>query len=213
MGNKKLPKLKDLTTDVKTAYKTDELNLLLNQDPPSKWIKEHPYVTGHLYIPIDKVEHMLKKIFKQYKIEITGQGSSFNGVWVTVRVHFLHPVSDEWLSHDGIGAIQLQTKKGSTPADLANINNGALSMAYPHAKTLAIKDACDHFGKLFGADLNRKDTLSYTVDEEMKDTPKPSDKDWERIKDAVKKGQSSVDRMNEIWNLNKDQLEELRCLV
>lgn len=212
MSKSNLPKLKDLTTDVKTAYKTDELNLLLNQEPHKKWIKEHPYANGHLYIPIDKVEHMLKKIFKQYRIEITGQGTSFNGVWVTVRVHFLHPVSNEWLFHDGIGAIQLQTKKGSTPADLANINNGALSMAYPHAKTLAIKDACDHFGKLFGSDLNRKDTLSYTVDEEMKDTPKPSDKDWERIKDAVKKGQSSIDRMNEIWNLNEKQVEELHCL-
>jgi hypothetical protein len=66
--------------------------------------------------------------------------------------------------HDGIGAVQLQTAKGTSPADLANINNGALSMAYPIAKTLAIKDACDHFGKLFGCDLNRKDTMDFKVD-------------------------------------------------
>jgi len=47
--------------------------------------------------------------------------------------------------HDGIGSIHLQVKKGSSPADLANINNGALSMAFGTAKSIAIKDACDHF--------------------------------------------------------------------
>lgn len=70
--------------------------------------------------------------------------------------------------HDGIGAIQLQTAAGTSPADLKNINNGALSMAYPHAKTLAIKDACDMFGDIFGANLNRRDTVGYTMDAEIK---------------------------------------------
>jgi hypothetical protein len=63
--------------------------------------------------------------------------------------------------------MQLQTKSGSSPADLQNINNGALSMAFPIAKTLAVKDACDHFGKLFGSDLNRKDTLAFTADQDI----------------------------------------------
>jgi hypothetical protein len=107
---------------------------------------------------------MLRKIFKKYSIEITNQGTSFNGVWVTVRVHYFHPTEATMMYHDGIGAVQLQTAKGTSPADLANINNGALSMAYPIAKTLAIKEACDHFGKLFGCDLNRKDTMAFKVD-------------------------------------------------
>ena len=37
-------------------------------------------------------------------------------------------------------------------------------MALPIAKTVALKDAADHLGKLFGSDLNRKDTLNYTAD-------------------------------------------------
>ena len=168
MEKNKLPKISELTLDVEKSYKGDQLNQFLNHPPKKEWIREHPYIKGHLYIPIGVIEMLLKMIFKQHRIEITGQGTSFNGVWVTVRVHFVNPVTDEWDFHDGIGAIQLQTKKGSTPADLANINNGALSMAYPHAKTLAIKDATDHFGKLFGADLNRKDTLSFMPDEKLK---------------------------------------------
>jgi len=107
---------------------------------------------------------MLRKIFKVFRIEITGQGTAFNGVWVTVRVHYLNPTTGEMSFHDGIGAMQLQTKKDTSPADLLNINNGALSMAFPAAKTVAIKDACDHFGKLFGCDLNRKDTMNFTFD-------------------------------------------------
>jgi hypothetical protein len=66
--------------------------------------------------------------------------------------------------HDGIGASQLQTKKGTSPADLVNINHGAIAMAFPLAKTVAIKDACDHFGKLFGCDLNRRDTLNFSIE-------------------------------------------------
>lgn len=165
--NQNLPTIAELTGDVELAFKNDQFNLLLNQEPPAKWIKEHPFVKGHKYIPIDKVELMLKRIFKRYRIEITGNGTSFNGVWVTVRLHYQSPIDGIWDYHDGIGAIQLQTAKGTSPADLVNINNGAISMAFPIAKTLAIKDAADMFGKVFGSDLNRKDTLNYTVDKSL----------------------------------------------
>lgn len=164
-----LPTIAELTSDLELAYKNDQLNLLLNQEPPKKWVKSHPYIANFNYIPIDKVEFLMRRIFKEYKIEITGQGTAFNGVWVTVRVHYKLPTSNDWRFHDGIGAIQLQTKKGTSPSDLININNGAISMAFPIAKTIAIKDACDHFGKLFGSDLNRKDTLAFTADNNLQE--------------------------------------------
>lgn len=162
-----LPTIAELTQDTDLAYVSDQFNLLLNQSPPTQWVKEHPYIKGYKYVPIDKVEHLLRKIFKNYRIEITGQGTAFNGVWVTVRVHYLNPVSNEWNYYDGIGAAQLQTAKGTSPSDLININNGALSMAFPIAKTVAIKDACDHFGSLFGANLNRKDVVEFVPDKNL----------------------------------------------
>ena len=76
------------------------------------------------------------------------------------------------MQFDGIGAAQLQTKQGTSPADLQNINNGALSMAFPIAKTAALKDAADHIGKLFGADLNRKETLNYKPDMDLEERAK-----------------------------------------
>lgn len=165
--NKNLPTLADLTLDVEVAYKNDQLNLLLNQEPPAKWVKEHPYIKGYKYLPIDKVEYLLTRIFKTYQVVITGQGTAFNGVWVTVRLIVTNPTNGLPMQFDGIGAAQLQTKKDTSPADLQNINNGALAMAFPIAKTAALKDAADHIGKLFGADLNRKDTLNFVPDEQL----------------------------------------------
>lgn len=160
-----LPTLNDLFDDsLEVAGKSEGLNAILNHPPKKDWVKVHPYIRDYHYLPIDKVEHLLRKIFKSYKIEITGQGTAFNGVWVTVRVHYLNPATNQMEWHDGIGAAQLQTAKGTSPADLANINNGALSMAFPIAKTLAVKDACDHFGAIFGANLNRKDVIQFEAD-------------------------------------------------
>lgn len=163
-----LPTLADLFSDsIEVAGKSEGLNAILNTQPPDKWIKTHPFIRDYRYLPIDKVEHLLRKIFKLYQIEITGQGTAFNGVWVTVRVHYLNPATNQMSYFDGIGAAQLQTSKGTSPADLANINNGAISMAFPIAKTVAIKDACDHFGAIFGCNLNRKDVIPFTPDQEI----------------------------------------------
>jgi len=161
----KLPTLAELFNDsIELIGKTEGLNAILNTPPPDSWVKTHPYIKDHKYLPIDKVEYLLRKIFKKYSIEITGQGTAFNGVWVTVRVGYRNPVDGEMEYQDGIGAIQLQTAKGASPADLANINNGALSMAFPLAKTLAVKDACDMIGNIFGANINRRDAISFTPD-------------------------------------------------
>lgn len=166
----KLPTLAELFDgSIEVAGKSEGLNAILNAKLPDSWIKVHPYIPDHRYLPIDKVEYLLRKIFKSFRIEITGQGTAFNGVWVTVRVHYLNPATNEMDFHDGIGAMQLQVKKGTSPSDLANINNGAISMAFPIAKTLAIKDACDHFGNIFGANLNRKDTIPFQADTEIID--------------------------------------------
>lgn len=167
----KLPTMKELFFDdpeyVLTLGKVEGLNSILNVAPPEKWVKEHPYIKGHKYLPIDKVEYLLRKIFKRYSIQITGQGTAFNGVWVTVRVSYWNPATGQMETQDGIGAAQLQTAKGTSPADLANINNGAISMAFPIAKTLAIKDACDLIGVIFGANLNRKDVMQFVADADL----------------------------------------------
>lgn len=164
-----VPKIEDLYADTNLAKSNDLLMSLLNQPPNPEWVKIHPYIAGYKYLPIDKIEYLLKKIFKKYRIEILREGYCFNGVYVVVRVWYLNPITNEFDYHDGIGAKELQVKKGMSAADLSAINSGALQMAFPIAKTVAIKDACDHFGTLFGSDLNRKDVMFISPDEKLND--------------------------------------------
>jgi hypothetical protein len=195
MSNLSIPKIADLYTDIQAAAQQDQLQYLLNQDPKPDWVKTHPFLKTYKYLPIDKIEYLLKRIFKAYKIEVTGQGQSFNGVWVTVRVHYQNPITGEWLYHDGIGASQLQTKQGASPADLANINNGAITMAFPIAKTLAIKDACDHFGRLFGSDLNRKDLAPHSMDVTLQEKADEERKRYQLlIENATPEQREKIDR-------------------
>jgi hypothetical protein len=88
----------------------------------------------------------------------------FNSVYVTIRLHYWNGTDNTWQFHDGVGAVQLQTKQGSSPAQLENINNNAVMMALPMAKSYAIKDACEHIGKIFGRDINRKDVMAFSQD-------------------------------------------------
>jgi hypothetical protein len=91
----------------------------------------------------------------------------FNAVYATIRLHYLHPVTGEWSFHDGTGADQIQTKSGASAADLSAIGNNAVSMSLPKAVSFAISDATDHLGKLFGRDLNRKETMGFGVDKNL----------------------------------------------
>lgn len=168
-AKRELPILADLyeLSNVENLFKTDQFNLLMNQAPEPKWIKENPYAGNSKYIPIGIIETLLQRIFKEFRIEILREGTMFNSVYVTVRLHYLHPVSGEWSYNDGVGSSQIQTKSGSSPADLQNINNNAVMMALPMAKSYAIKDCADHFGKLFGRDLNRKDTMGFGTDKNL----------------------------------------------
>lgn len=182
----KIPTIQELydNEQLDLMVNVDNFNAILSSPPPQAWTKLHPYIKNYVYLPIEKTEWLLRRIFKQYKIEVTGQGVAFNGIWVTVRIHYFHPILKEWMYHDGIGATQLQVKSGSSPADLANINNGALSMAFPLAKTLAVKDACDHFGDAFGANLNRKDVMAFTADEKLRDIKR--EKEITRLTQLIK---------------------------
>ena len=166
---RELPVLSEIydIANVETLFKKDQFNLLMNQQPEPKWILENKYAGNSKYIPIGIQETLLQRIFKDFKIEILREGTLFNAVYATIRLHYLHPVTGEWSFHDGTGADQIQTKSGASAADLSSIGNNAVAMSLPKAVSFAISDATDHLGKLFGRDLNRKDTMSFGVDKNL----------------------------------------------
>lgn len=165
---KNLPKLSDLYEDnIEIAFKNDKFNFLVNQNPKNEWIGVNGQANNSKYIPIGIVETLLQKLFKKHKIEVISTQTMFNSIAVTVRVHYWSGIDNEWNYHDGVGAVELQTKKdtGVLKPDFSNLNRMAVMMALPMAKSYAIKDACEHIGRIFGRDLNRKDFMDYSEDE------------------------------------------------
>lgn len=161
MKDKSVVKLKDLTSDLVVAETMDQFNTIVNQEPPIGIVKNHPNISGVKYMPIDKVEGMLTSIFQQHRIEILDSGQLLNSIFVTVRLHYKHPVTGEWTYHDGVGATAIQVERGSDASNLSAIKSNAIMLALPSAKSYAIKDAAEHIGRLFGRDLNRKDTMNF----------------------------------------------------
>lgn len=220
--SKNLPTIKKLySADLSVIAKQDEFVSLMNQKPAEEWVKSHPYIKNHKYIPIERIEYLLKSIFKEYQIEVLRESQAFNGVCVAVRVHYLHPVSGEWRYHDGIGACELQLRAQTEQEKqdnqkvlfaVENINKGAISMAYPIAKTVAVKDACDHFGKLFGADLNRKDDIVYQQDLTIipLDETHPN---WYKACEAVKSGATTIQKIKKAYELSEESETYLKSLI
>lgn len=209
-----LPTIADLYSgDIKQAQELEKFTMLMNCEPASHWVKVHPFGKFN-YLPIDKVEYLLKMIFKQFRIEVLSTSQMFNGVTCTVRVHYFHPVTQEWTYTDGVGAEALQTKKGSSAADFASINNNALAMALPIAKSSAVKNACFALGNIFGGNLNRKDTVDYQGESSILATIKkeitPSDlKMWENAKNAFRRD-GNLDKVLERCDMSAQNADKLR---
>jgi hypothetical protein len=181
----------------------EQLNVILSTPPPATWVKQHPFIKGYNYLPIDKVEYLLRRCFKKYQIEVIKTAQLFNAIEVTVRVHYLNPATNEMMYHDGVGAQELQTTKGSgnLNMDMSNVNKGAVMMALPIAKSIAIKDACDHFGDLFGANLNRKDIVQFTGDSELLSAEGiHNSKEKERVEKHIQNA-NNVDTLIQVENL------------
>ncbi len=163
--------VKALSVDVNEAFNNDTWNELLNMPPHASWLKKHPFATAKndqgqtvpaLYLPIDKVEFLLTYIYGKWKVEVLKVQPLFNSVQVTVRLHVRNPITLEWEWNDGVGAVPVQTNAGASAADLSQVKSAAVQMCAPAAETYAEKDAAEKFGRIFGRDLNRRDTIMFS---------------------------------------------------
>jgi hypothetical protein len=158
----KLPTLQELLIDNEDSLKQNALTVLLNQDPPAKWLVQHPMIRDYRYIPIEKIEYLLTKIYPRWWVEIRNSQIVANSVVVTVRLHVINPLTgaEEW--QDGIGAAPVQTDKGAGATDWNSVKTDGVQKAAPAAETYAVKDAAEKFGKIFGRDVARKGSMNYT---------------------------------------------------
>ncbi|MEM4554842.1 MAG: Rad52/Rad22 family DNA repair protein [Candidatus Anstonellaceae archaeon] len=143
----------DLREKVKSGVAMKDL---LNANPPAKWIARHP-LSGHSYLPIDKVETMLDLLFQTWTFEIVSISESAD-MQSVVAVIILKVIGYDGTERTmpGVGAAPIQRGK-----ETGEILADARQKAYPAAISFAIKDAAEHLGKVFGRDVNRKDVLDW----------------------------------------------------
>lgn len=159
---KALPKISDIYEDKGLLMKQNDLNVILNSDPMQDWVKEHPFVKGLKYLPIERVEYLLTCIFARWEVEIKETKLIANSVVVTVRLRCQDPLDPTvWIQQDGVGAMPIQVEKGKGATDFDSMKSIAIQIWAPAAESYAIKDAAEKLGKIFGKDLNRKDTMQY----------------------------------------------------
>lgn len=175
-----------IPADMLEVYaKLDKFNKMLNQRPPQNWIKKDE--DGIEYLPIDRVEYLLKKIFMKYKIEILGTKQILNSVEVTVRLHYYHPVLKEWMYHDGVGVREIMTNKGTgiLKPDFTNLQRTTLKKILGAAKSVAERNAAKHLGKIFGGSLN-KENIEYELSEDLQQRALTPAEERESIINSIK---------------------------
>jgi len=158
----KFPTLEDLYSDKAIINKQNQLNIILNAEPKKEWIKTHPFVKNLNCLPIERVEYLLTMIFTKWRVEIKEVKILANSIVTTVRVHVQDPITGEWDYQDGVGAMPIQVSKDAGSAiAFEKMNSSAIQIGSPASESFAIKDACEKFGRIFGKDLNRKDSVNY----------------------------------------------------
>src|SRR5690625_7444651 len=127
MSDKKnLPTLQELNLSPEEAFKKDSFNYLVNQKPPKKWIKKAPaFMGGGDYLPIDKVEFLLKKIFQTVQVEIKEEKQIANSVNVIVKLHYIHPVTGDKMFQEVTGHGTLKKDSGHSHSVMERLNSGA----------------------------------------------------------------------------------------
>lgn len=206
----KLPSIVELYSEenLAIAEKENALAVILNSPPKAEWLKKHPMAkkknaqgesVSAEYIPIERIEYLLTRIFIQWRVEIKDSKLIGNSVVVTVRLHYKDPLSGEWLWQDGIGATQLQTDAGAGAIEFDKLKSSAVQMAAPSAESYAVKDAAAKIGRIFGKDVNRREDISYTELLGKFDTPEKA------VKSSLKK---IIDALDTYGGKDKEAIRE-----
>jgi hypothetical protein len=148
-------------------------NKTLHRAPDPKKVLQHEGVS---YIPISSIEKDLDKcFFGLVQYEIVSFQQILNEFVVHARIKVFHPVINQWLNYDGIGAGMFQQKAGTPIQDFfmyKRKDGGKLTA--PNAYAAAIKNAAKKIGKRFGSDLARKiedDYNGFYKDEPSEEKP------------------------------------------
>lgn len=154
------------------VVKLQNFNLQLNSEPPTELVKINKYANNTKYLPISFLEMLLDQIslgiweIKGFRYEVLT-----NELVGKLTLRYYHPLVGNFIERVGVAAVQIQTKSGSDPYNIANKIPNTLVKQMGQLKAECFRNACKSIGKIFGRDLNRDDAAEFNAaynDDEMK---------------------------------------------
>lgn len=203
--SKELMNISEITKYLELNQNISTFSQLLDTPPKKEWVKKNSFIKKEVngkkepidFIPAKIIRKLRWMVFPQSKTEILSIMTVFNAVVVSVRFHYMHPVTGEWLFEDGASATDVQTQKGAKAMDAASINSNAVQKAVGSAKSYALKNALKEFGELFGGGLNDESEFGADM-ESVYAEPKP-ELSKEKAKNELDKI-NAVDKLQPLYD-------------
>lgn len=145
-----------------------EFTKLLNKEPDPKELSSTPDGRAKT-LPISYVEMTLDEIFAgQWGTRNFTTRVIANEVCGELELYVMHPVTGNEITRVGSAAIIIQVdrapdgvNKNEWANDPRNKKPNALDLGYPKLKAECVKNAAASLGKVFGRDINRKESDSF----------------------------------------------------
>jgi hypothetical protein len=158
-------------TDIATAadfsnlHAIEQFTKILNTEPPASSIQKTPDKRADT-MPISFIEAKLDEVYlRQWGAEDVHVQQIANEVLIWLTLWVIDPQTKQRITRPGFAAVQITVDKvpdGMSGPDknawslnMQNKKPNALYLAFPKGKSLAIKNAAQSLGVIFGRNLNR----------------------------------------------------------
>lgn len=165
-----------------------EVMKLLNEAPNPKAVKTNKFANNAAYLDIGLIEAQLDRFFGSlnWSFVVSKLELQVNAIVCVGDLIIFY--KDRQIRRSGVGAAEIQLKKGSQTMDVGLISSKALERDVPKAKSQALKNAAHSLGDAFGRSLNRSYKHGYINHSEM-----------DRLRGSIEdiQDQQEIERMRE----------------
>ena len=146
----------------------DNMKTELGKFPNQSMMKQNVYANNSWYLEIGFIEAKLDQIFLNWDWVIDSTEFVINAYMVrgTLTVTTL---ANTKIVRSGIGASEIQLRKGSTGVGVSDIASKALERDVPKAESQALKNAASKLGNIFGRNMNRDFKYGHVADDKLID--------------------------------------------
>ena len=146
----------------------DNLKVKLGEFPPVAQMKQNKYANNAWYVDIGYVEAKLDQLFLNWDWVIDSAEFVVNAYVVRGTLTVM-TLANTKIIRSGIGASEIQIRKGSTGVSASDIASKALERDVPKSESQALKNAASKLGNIFGRNLNRDFKYGHVSDDTLID--------------------------------------------